>query len=39
MKLHRFNDEGIDGFSQFFDALSADGALAVPTDLLTNAIC
>ena len=39
MKLHRFNDEGIKRFGQFLDELSADGALAVPTDLLTNAVC
>jgi hypothetical protein len=39
MKLHRFNDEGIKRFSQFLDALSADATLAVPTDLLTDAVC
>jgi hypothetical protein len=37
MKLHRFNDDGIGRFSQFLDTLSADPALAVPTDLLTDA--
>ena len=39
MKLHRLNDEGIKRFGQFLDALLVDGALAVPTDLLTNAAC
>src|SRR5688572_8897816 len=37
MKLHRFNEEGIKRFGQFLDALSADPALVVPTDLLTDA--
>lgn len=36
MKLHRFNEEGINRFAQFLDALSADPALALPTDLLTD---
>jgi hypothetical protein len=39
MKLHRFNDEGIKLFGQFLDGLSANPALAVPTDLLTAATC
>jgi hypothetical protein len=37
MRLHRFNDDGIKRFGQFLDALSADAALAVPTDLLEDA--
>jgi hypothetical protein len=39
MRLHRFNDEGINRFSQFLDGLSADPNLALPTDLLTDATC
>ena len=39
MKLHRFNDEGIKRFGQFLDALSADAALVVPIDLLTDPSC
>ncbi len=39
MKLHRFNDEGIKRFGQFLDALSADAALVVPIDLLTETAC
>jgi len=39
MKLRRFNDEGINRFGQFLDALAADGALAVPNDLLTDTVC
>jgi hypothetical protein len=39
MKLHRFCYEGINRFGQFLDALSADAALAVPTDLLNDAAC
>ena len=30
MKLHRFNDEGINRFGQFLDALSADATLGCP---------
>jgi hypothetical protein len=36
MKLHRFNDEGVNRFGQFLDALSADPAFAVPSGLLTD---
>lgn len=39
MRLHRFNEEGINRFGQFLDALSADPATAVPTDLLTDPSC
>jgi hypothetical protein len=39
MKLHRFTDEGINRFTRFLDELSADPALALPTDLLTDSAC
>ena len=39
MILHRFSEEGVNRFGQFLDALSANGALAVPTDLLTDTFC
>jgi len=39
MKLHRFNEEGITRFGRFLDELSADPALGVPADLLTDPAC
>ncbi len=39
MKLHRFNEEGITRFGRFLDDLSADPAMAVPADLLTDPAC
>ena len=39
MRLQRFNDEGINRFGQFLDALSVDPTIAVPTDLLTDGAC
>ncbi|HNQ24910.1 MAG TPA: hypothetical protein PKK06_17670 [Phycisphaerae bacterium] len=39
MNLHRFNDEGVNRFGRFLDALAADPAQAIPTGLLTDATC
>ena len=39
MRLHRFNDDGLQRFHDFLDALSGDAGFAVPTDLLTDPSC
>lgn len=39
MRLQRFNDEGLQRFHHFLDALSADPAQVIPSDLLTDASC
>ncbi len=39
MILRRFNDEGLQRFHCFLDALSANPAQTIPSDLLTDASC
>ena len=39
MRLHRFNNEGLQRFHDFLDALSANPAHPIPSDLLTDASC
>ena len=39
MKLHRFNDRGVDRFHHYLDSLEADPSLAVPSELLTDQTC
>ena len=39
MRLQRFNDEGLQRFHHFLDALSVDPGFAIPTDLLTDPSC
>jgi hypothetical protein len=39
MRLHRFNDNGLNRFGQFLDALVADPSFPTPTDLLTHSSC
>ncbi len=39
MRLQRFNDEGLQRFHHFLDALKANPAQTIPNDLLTDASC
>jgi hypothetical protein len=39
MKLHRFNENGLNRFGQFLDALMGDPSFGIPGELLTHPAC